>query len=45
MKKKGNLITVLLFLILLVGLSLLLYPSVSETWNSFHQSRSIASYA
>ena len=45
MKKKGNLITVLLFLILLVGLSLLLYPSVSETWNSFHQSRAIASYA
>ena len=27
------------------GLSLLLYPTVSDYWNSFHQSRAIASYA
>ena len=26
------------------GLSLLLYPTVSDYWNSFHQSRAIASY-
>ena len=34
-----------LVLILLAGLSLLLYPTVSDYWNSFHQSRAIASYA
>ena len=44
-KKKGNFLTNLLFLILLAGLSLLLYPSVSDYWNSFHQSRAIATYA
>ena len=46
MKKKGNhLITILLVLIFLLGLSLLLYPSVSDCWNSFHQTRAITSYA
>ena len=44
-KKKGNYITLLLFLILLTGLSLLLYPSVSDYWNSLHQTRAIATYA
>ena len=44
-KNKGNFITLLLVLILLVGLSLLLYPSVSDYWNSLHQTRAIASYA
>lgn len=44
-KKKGNFITILLVLILLVGLSLLLYPSVSDYWNSLHQTRAIATYA
>ena len=44
-KKKGNFITLLLVLILLVGLSLLLYPSVSDYWNSLHQTRAIAAYA
>ena len=44
-KKKGNYITLLLFLILLAGLSLLLYPSVSNYWNSLHQTRAIATYA
>lgn len=42
MKGKGS--TIILVLILLVGLSLLLYPAVSEYWNSLHQSRAIASY-
>ena len=32
-------------LILLAGLSLLLYPSVSNYWNSLHQSKAIATYA
>ena len=44
-KKKGNHITILLVLILLVGLSLLLYPSVSDYWNSLHQTKAIAIYA
>ncbi|MCI5648453.1 MAG: class C sortase [Fusicatenibacter sp.] len=44
-KRKGNFITVLLVLIFCVGLSLLLYPSVSDYWNSFHQTKAIASYA
>lgn len=36
--------TIVLVVILLAGLSLLLYPTVSDYWNSFHQSRAIASY-
>ncbi len=42
--KKKNATNIILILIFLVGLSLLLYPSLSEYWNSFHQSRAIASY-
>lgn len=42
---KKNLSTIILILVLLIGLSLLLYPTVSEYWNSLHQSRAIASYA
>ena len=44
-KKTGNYITLMLVLILLAGLSLLLYPTVSNYWNSFHQTRAIATYA
>ena len=44
-KRTGSPITLLLILILLAGVSLLLYPTVSDYWNSFHQSRAIASYA
>ena len=43
--KSSSLKTSILFiLILLVGLSLLLYPSVSNYWNSLHSSRAISSY-
>ncbi len=42
---KKHLSTILMVIILLVGLSLLLYPSFSDWWNSFHQSHAIASYA
>ena len=45
MKKKGNFLNILLVLVFFVGLSLLLYPSVSDYWNSFHQTRAIAAYA
>lgn len=42
---KKNLSSIILVLIFIIGLSLLLYPSFSDYWNSFHQSRAIASYA
>ncbi len=42
--KKKNLSTILLVLVFLIGLSLLLYPTVSDYWNSFRQSRAIVSY-
>lgn len=42
MKKHGT--TILLILIFIVGIGLLVYPSVSDWWNSQHQSRAIASY-
>lgn len=45
MKKKINWSNVILVIIFLLGLSLLLYPTVSDYWNSFHQSRAIASYS
>ena len=41
-KKLSN---IFLILTLIVGLSLLLYPSFSDYWNSLHQSRAIANYA
>ena len=41
---KNNRSTILLILMLLIGLSLMLYPSLADWWNSFHSSRSIASY-
>ena len=45
MKKKQNRIfNLILVLIFLIGLSLLLYPSFSNYWNSFHQTRAIMSY-
>ena len=43
-KRSGSRLTILLVLILIAGLGLLLYPTVSDWWNSFHQSRAIASY-
>ena len=41
-KRKSSIGFVIMFII---GLSLVLYPSVSDYWNSFHQSKAIASYA
>ena len=42
---KKPLSTVIFILIFLTGLSLLLYPSVSDYYNSLHQSRAIAAYS
>lgn len=43
MKKHGT--TILLILIFMLGLGLLLYPTVSDWWNSQHQSKAIATYS
>lgn len=43
-KIKQNFITILLVFILLVGLAMLSYPTVSDYWNSFHQSKAVAGY-
>lgn len=42
---KKHLSNIILIAILLAGLSLLLYPTVSDYWNKFHQSQAIANYA
>lgn len=42
---KKNLSTIILTITLIIGLSLLLYPTLSDYWNTFHQSRAIAGYA
>ena len=42
---KQRITNLILILILLIGLSLLLYPTISNWWNSMHQSRAIASYS
>lgn len=42
MKKRIS--TIILILVFLLGLSLLLYPTISNYWNERHQSKAIASY-
>ena len=42
---KGKTTTVILVIVFLIGVSLLLYPSVSNWWNSFHQTSAVFSYA
>lgn len=44
-KRKNDITTILLVLFLIAGVSLLLYPTFSDYWNSFHQSQAISSYA
>ena len=41
---RKHLSTIALVLILVLGVAILLYPTVSDYWNSFHQSRAIAGY-
>ena len=41
---KKHFSTLIILLILFAGLALLLYPTISDYWNSFHQTRAIASY-
>ena len=42
---KNKISSIILVLIFLAGLSLLLYPSVSDYWNSLHQTKAITDYA
>ena len=42
-KKHG--ITIILLLVFLIGAGFIAYPSFADWWNSFHQSRAVASYA
>ncbi len=44
-RKNSRLGTALLFLLFFLGVGIIAYPTVSDWWNSFHQSRAIASYA
>ena len=41
---KNKISTILLAVFFLAGLSLLLYPTVSDYWNSLHSSRAVAAY-
>ena len=41
---KKNLTTLILILAAVVGIGLIAYPTFSDWWNSFHQSRAVASY-
>ena len=43
-KKKSKWLTAILLVIMAVGAGLLIYPTFSDWWNSFHQSRAIAAY-
>lgn len=41
---KDRITTIIVVVVLLAGVGLLAYPTFSDWWNSFHQSRAIASY-
>lgn len=43
--KRKNLTPVIMVFVLLIGLSLLLYPTISDKWNAYHQSRAIIRHA
>ena len=43
--KKKDFSTIALIIVFFVGVSVLLYPTVSDYWNSRHQSQAIATYA
>ena len=42
---KENRVTLIIVAVGLLGIGLILYPSVADWWNSFHQSRAVAAYA
>ena len=42
---KEQKVNIILCLVILIGIGLISYPSVSDWWNRFHQTRAVASYA
>ena len=42
---KERAVTLMLFGVLFLGIGLIAYPSFANYWNSFHQTRAVASYA
>ena len=44
-KMKKHMTTIIAVLVFITGLSLLLYPTVSNYWNSLHQSHVVANYS
>ena len=43
-KRKPDIISIILGLIMIVGLGVIAYPTFSDWWNSYHMSRAIATY-
>ena len=43
-KKRKNLTTVIFGFIFLVGLSVMLYPTLANLWNNRHQQRQVTAY-
>ncbi len=44
-KKKKNTSTIILICVFILGLGIMLYPTISDYWNSFRSSRVISNYA
>ena len=44
-RRKSGLTTWLLILVMLLGVGIMAYPTVSDRWNSLHATRAIASYS
>lgn len=42
--KKIRISTVIIVMVLIAGVSLMLYPSFSDWWNKFHESQVVAGY-
>ena len=42
---RERIVTLVLLGMMLIGIGLLAYPSISDYWNSFHQTRAVMSYA
>lgn len=42
---KKHLTTIVLLIVFVTGLLIMLYPVISDYWNSFHQSRAISNYS
>lgn len=43
-KNKDRIINIVLISVMVIGVLIVAYPTISDWWNSFHQTRAIASY-